>query len=313
MKLLVYTDGKPDAAKALKFAAELKKRLVAELAVITVRSGTHATEELPPVGVDFALSDRDSLPQGLRILVDAINVFESAGLIRAPRTIRIQDIARGHLFVCQSVADDRIAFYECFGHFIDSLNHEIERHRYHLVIVSPKCLGRLQRLVKGDPVRKLALDLHTSLLVVRGGGPDSRYMVCADGSPSAKRQFPLLKQMLQSIRGEINLVWVKKPDAVEKDIRTAENCLQEAWQWLENCDRQVAVHRLEGDNPVDMIVDQAGDSSVIVMGASLRHDIYRRMLGSLPMQVLSRSQSSILLAKLLPEAETEFVKDPFTC
>ena len=41
IKLLVYTDGKPDAVRALHFAAAFKKRLDAELSVITVCSGTH--------------------------------------------------------------------------------------------------------------------------------------------------------------------------------------------------------------------------------------------------------------------------------
>ena len=313
MKILVYTDGKPAAAKALEFAAELKKRVESELAVITIRSGTHATEELPPVGVDFPLADRDSLPKGLQFLVDAIDVFESTGLMHAPQSIRIQDIARGHLFVCRSGDDDRIAFYENFGHFIDTLNHEIDRHRYHLVVVSPQCLGRLQRLVQGDPVRKLALDLHTSVLVVRGGGPDSHYMVCADGSPSAKRQFPLLKEILHGIRGGVDLVWVQKPGISGEEIQVAEECLQQAWRWLDNCDRTGTIHRLEGDSPAELILDRAGDSSVIVLGASLRHDVYRRMLGSLPMQVLSKSQSSVLLVKLPPEAETDFLKDSFSC
>ncbi len=313
MKILVYTDGKPAAVKALEFAAELKKRVESDLAVITIRSGTHATEEPPPVGVDVPLTDRDFLSKGLNTLVDAIDVFAAAGLMHKPTSIRIQDIARGHLFVCRSVDGQRIAFYENFGHFIDTLNHEIDRHRYHLLVVSPQCLGRLQRLVQGDPVRKLALDLHTSVLVVRGGGPDSQFMVCADGSSSAKRQFPLLKEMLHGIQGGVDLVWVKKPDASSEEIQVAEDCLQQAWRWLENCDRTAAVHRLEGDSPVELIVDRAGDSSVIVMGASLRHDVYRRMLGSLPMQVLSRTQSSVLLVKLPPEAETDILKDSFTC
>ena len=111
----------------------------------------------------------------------------------------------------------------------------------------------------------------------------------------------------------MDLVWAKKPDASRQDIEEAEKCLQHAWNWLENCDRAGEVLRLEGENPVDLILEEAGDSSVIVMGASLRHDVYRRMLGSLPMQVLSRSQSSVLLVKLPPEAAYDFLKEPFTC
>jgi nucleotide-binding universal stress UspA family protein len=313
LKLLVYTDGKPAAAKALEFAAVLKKRLESELAVITIRSGTDATEDPPPVGIEFPLTDRDALPKGLQILIDAIGVFESAGLMHFPRSIRIQDIARGHLFACRTIAGERVAFYECFGHFIDSLNHEIERHQYNLLIISPQSLGKLQRLVTGDPVRKLALDLHTSVLVVRGGEPDSRYVICADGSPSAQRQFPLLKGLLLSIRGPVDLVWVKKPNAGQQDIEAAETCLRHAWKWLETCGKTVTVHRLEGSNLADLLVDAAGDSSVIVMGASLRHDVYRRMLGSLPMQVLAKSRSSILLVKLPPEADGDFMNTPFSC
>ncbi len=313
MKLLVYTDGKPAAVKALEFAAELKKRLESELAVITIRSGTHATEEPPPLGIDFPLRNSHLLPEGLQILVDSIGVFETAGLMRPPDSIQIQDVAHGHLFVCRTAADERIAFYECFGHFMDVLNHEIEHHQYNLLVISPQSLGKLQRLMKGDPVRQLALDLHTSVLVVRGGGPNSRYVVCADGSPSAQRQFPLLKGLLNSVSGPVDLVWVKKPDDGGQDIEAAEKCLQHAANWLETCDRAGVVHRLEGEDLVDLIVDAAGNSSVIVMGASLRHDVYRRMLGSIPMQVLAKTKSSLLLAKLPPEAESEFVNSPFTC
>ncbi|MEN8692770.1 MAG: universal stress protein, partial [Desulfobacterales bacterium] len=73
------------------------------------------------------------------------------------------------------------------------------------------------------------------------------------------------------------------------------------------------LHLLEGDNPAELIIKVAGDSAIIVMGASLRHDVYRRMLGSLPMQVLSQTESSVLLVKLPPEADSDFFKDPFTC
>jgi nucleotide-binding universal stress UspA family protein len=58
IKMLVYTDGKPDTVRALHFAAEFKKRLNAELSVITVRSGTHASEEPPPIGAKLTADQR---------------------------------------------------------------------------------------------------------------------------------------------------------------------------------------------------------------------------------------------------------------
>jgi nucleotide-binding universal stress UspA family protein len=150
-------------------------------------------------------------------------------------------------------------------------------------------------------------------LVVRGGGPDNRFIICADGSASSRRQFPLLKAILPAVRRPIELIYVKKPDMAPEGIQAAEDCLEHAVGWLETCDKNGPVHRLEGDNPSELILKTAGDDSVIVMGASLRHDVYRRMLGSLPMQVLAQSASSVLLVKLPPEADSDFFKDPFTC
>jgi len=50
-----------------------------------------------------------------------------------------------------------------------------------------------------------------------------------------------------------------------------------------------------------------------MMGGSLRHDVYRRMLGSLPMRILERTPSSVLIVKRFSEDDLDFMKDPFTC
>lgn len=313
IKLLVYTDGRAAATPVLHFAAELTKRLTAELAVMTVRRGTHATEELPPIGVAFPLKERESLPEGLQILAGAVDILTSEGLVEPQTTVTFRDVPNGHLFVCKATTGGRIPFYECFGHFIETINHEIDRNEYNLLIISPPRRKGLGRIVTGDTTRKLALDLHTSVLVVRGGGPDSRYMVCADGSPSSRRQFPLLKNLLRAIRKPVDLIWVKKPDDDEDGLKAAAECLQHATNWLENCDKNGVVHRLEGEDPAESIVKTGGGNTVIVMGSSLRHDVYRRMLGSIPMQVLALTDASVLLVKLPPEADSDFFKDPFTC
>jgi nucleotide-binding universal stress UspA family protein len=313
IKLLVYTDGKPAAADALCFAAALKRSLSAELAVITVRPGTSAVEEPPPLGVDLPLENRPQLPPGLQFLVQAMELLAKEGLLTLPKSIRIRDVPSGHLFVCKTPGEERIPFYECFGHFIEVLNREIDSQGYNLLLVAPPRRRGFKRFVAGDTTRKLALDLHTSVLVVRGGGPESRFLVCADGSPSSRRQFPLLKVLLRAIRGPVDLIWVKKPDTEEALRQAAEECLAHARNWLENCDRNGRLHLREGENPADLIIETAGKDAVIVMGASLRHDVYRRMLGSLPMQVLARTDASVLLVKLPPEADSDFFKDPFTC
>jgi nucleotide-binding universal stress UspA family protein len=313
LKILVYTDGKPEAAKALRFGAELKKHLAAEMAIITVRSSTHATENPTPIGVDFPLDNRHTLSVGLQRLIGAVDILTDESLFDPQLSINIRAGTYGHLFICTTPSGERIPFYERFGHFMEALNHVVEEHRYDLLIIAPPRRSVLWRFLLGDTTRKLALDLHTSILVVRGGNPKSRYLVCTDGSLSARRQFPLLKMLLPSIKGPLELIWARTSDASEEKIRAAEECIQHATNWLENCDKYNISRQLDGDNPTDLILEAAGGDAVIMMGASLRHDVYKRMLGSLPIKILSRTESSMILVKLPPDADKDYFKDPFTC
>lgn len=313
LKLLVCIDGKPSAEKALHFAAQLAKRLKAEIAVITVRPGTHAAEEPPPVGVDFPLADREQLPHGLQILTLAMDKLVDRGVVAASPSIKIRDIPKGYMFVGKASDGTRIPFYESFGHFIEALNREIDEHRYDLLIAAPPQRSRLGRWMTGNTTRKLALDLHTSLLVVRDGGPESRFLICADGSPSSRRQFPMLKRLLPAIVPPVDLICVRRPKDDEQTVKAAQECLAHAREWLSGCKKDGRILAVENDRRAEQIIESAGRDTVIMMGASLRHDVYRLMLGSLPMQILERSPASVLVVKLPPEADEEFMKEPFTC
>jgi len=313
MKLLVYTDGTPFSDNALHFAAQLTQKLDVELTVITTRSGTHAIEPLPPVGQDIALTDRQSFPPGLQVLTRALDVFTAEGLLAEQTTLRISELSNGYSFFCSTTSGKRIPFYVCFGHRIEILNHEIENHHHQLLIIALPRRGGLHKMMLGDISRKLVLDLHTSVLITRNGRPNSRFLVCADGSAAAMRQFPLLKQFLPVIEPPVELVCVQTPDSDEATIEGAEHCVRQATKWLTNCGKQIKVHRLKGDRPAELIAATAGDESVIFVGASLRHDVYRRLLGSLPMQILARTNSSVLVVKALPEGDQNYFLDPDSC
>jgi nucleotide-binding universal stress UspA family protein len=258
MKLLLYTDGNALSVKALHFAAQLTQKLNAELTVITTRSGTNAIEPLPPVGQEIALSDRKSLPSGLQVLTTALDGLSAEGLFERQSSLQVHELPNGHIFFCNTPSGQRIPFYVCFGHMIEILNHEIEKHHYDLLITAPPQKGRLGKMMLGDISRKLVLDLHTSVLIVRGGSPNSRFLVCADGSAAAKRQFPLLKQFLPIIESPVELVCVLAPDSDETAVKKADHRIQQATRWLADCGKQYTVHSPVGDRPAEVIAATAG-------------------------------------------------------
>jgi nucleotide-binding universal stress UspA family protein len=313
LKILAVVDAKPAAAGALKAAAVLSERLRAELGVMTVRSGTHATETPPPVGVDIPAGDRQKLPVGIQILLKASDALVEAGLLAPVDRIKLRDVPHGQLFFAQKTTGDRVLFSERFGNLIDELNHEIAETHYDLVIIAAPRRGPLGRFTPLNVPRRLALDLHASFLVVRGGTPDGRYLVCADGSPSSRRIFPFLQKLLPAIRSTIDLVCVQQVEPDPKDVEQAEHCLHMAREWLARCGKSVKISRLQGAKRFQPILEAAGDNSVIVMGESHMHDVRRRTLGSLPLKVLSRTDSSFLMVKQPTDPDPEMFEGAFTC
>jgi hypothetical protein len=61
LKILTYKHEKTAVEKVLRIGAEMSKSLDAEICFLTARSGTPATEEPPPVGVDIPWEQRGKL------------------------------------------------------------------------------------------------------------------------------------------------------------------------------------------------------------------------------------------------------------
>ncbi len=311
MKLLVYCDGSPSSEWALRFAAQLVRKLAADLAVITVRSETHAIDPPPPFGIEVDLADRQNLPTGLQVLARAVDVLCAEELLDPgeTRNIQVRELPNGHLFVCRGKSEKRIPFYVCFGHKIETLNLEIDKHGYELVIIAPPLRGRLHKIVLGDDTRKLVLDLHTSVLIVRDGRAASRFVICADGSTAARRQLGMFKRFLPAISGPLEVIWVRTPDCDADGAETAEGYLRSLEKWLNSAGATFEIIRAHGSRPAEVIAEAAGDDAVIFLSASLRHDVYRRLRGSMPMQILSRTPSSVMVVKGLPEGDPESLSE----
>jgi nucleotide-binding universal stress UspA family protein len=292
---------------------EFAERLQAELGVITVRSGTHAMEDPAPVGVDIPAGAHSVLPPGIRSLLEAAEVLAASGVLAPLKTVKLRDVPHGHLFFGLRTNGERMLFCERFGGLIAELNEEIAENHYALVIIASPRRGALGRFAPMNVPRRLALDLHGSFLVVRGGTPDSRFVVCADGSPSSRRIFPLFQKILPAITGPIDLICARRPDEPMAESETAEHCLAQARAWLSRCGKSVRVLQPEGKKRFELILEAAGSDSVIVMGESHMHDVRRRTLGTLPIKVMARTDSSFLLVKQPTEPEPEMFEETFAC
>jgi nucleotide-binding universal stress UspA family protein len=313
VKILVIVDDKPAAPRALQTAAGLARKLGSELGVVTVRNGTHATENLAPVGVDIPAADWPALPAGIRILLQAAESLAADGLILPLASIKLRDVPHGHLFFGIKTTGERVMFAERFGSLIGEVNQEIAESHYNLVVAAVPRRGTLGRFISTNIPRRLALDLDCSFLVVRGGNLEGRFLVCADGSPSSRRIFPLLKKLLPALPGPADLIYVQKPDAGSDETARAAHCLEQAAAWLSRCGRAVRVLRPRSARRAEPILEEAGSDALVIMGESHHHDIRRRTVGVLPLKVLARTDASFMLVKHATEADPEMFEEDFRC
>jgi nucleotide-binding universal stress UspA family protein len=313
LKILTYKHEKTAVERVLRIGGELAQSLDAEICFLTARSGTPATEEPPPVGVEIPWEHRSELQPGIQILTQAMELLIEDGFLSAQNSVIIRAVRNGYLFLGSTPSGRRVRFYERYGHLLEVLNYEVDEHQQDLVVVGAPRRQGLGRFVSGDRANHLARDLHASVFLVRNGDLNSRFLVCADGSSSARRLFPLLKQLLPAVRGPVDLIWVREPDATEEETEAGNECVQRARAWLDSCGKRGDLLLREGERPEKLILEEAGDESVIVMGGSLRHDVHHRVRGSLPLQVLAKTESSVLLAKLPPEVGTDFFEALDTC
>ena len=313
VKILIYLDDKTANEKVIRIGTALSLNLAAELTFLTVRSTTPATEEPPPVGVDLPRDRWNELQPGIQVLTQAMNELMETGFLLSQSHINIRAVRNGYLFLAETPSGSRVPFYERYGHLTEILNHEVDEHLHDMVVIGAPRRSGLGRFVPGDRARRLVLDLHGSVFLVRGGDLNSRFLVCADGSPSARRLFPLLKKLLPSVQERVDLIWVREPGLTEEEVRQAKEYLEGARAWLDRCGKKGDLLLQEGDRPQEVIVEEAGLDSVVVMGASLKHDVHHRVRGSLPLQILSKTESSLLLAKLPPELGIDFFKDLSIC
>lgn len=310
MKILALVDHKKESLAAVQMAAGLAGRLPADLGVVVVRHATHATEPPAPVGVATALEGWHP-PPGIAALLAAADRIAGAGLIAPLSAITLRDRPHGHLFHAARLdGTGRVAFIERFGALIPELNQEIDEGRWALVVAAAPRRGPLGRFVTTNLPRKMALDLHASFLVVRGGGLESRLVLCVDGSPPSRRIFPLLRRLLPALGGPIEILCVLPP---EGRPGPTERCLEEAAAWLGACEREVRLARPRAGRRADPILAAAGADAIIVTGESRHHDIRRRTLGTLPLTLLARTDASFLMVKGAVEPDPEQFEEGAAC
>ena len=307
MKITIYHDDSELSLAALRTGVNLAARLGQPFTIMTARPGTDPIEEEPAYGEDLERSRWETLPPGLNLLAQALQEIEAMGLVEQMDKITPMEEPNGErVFFAQTVAGQNLRFIVRFGDPFDAIQNELytqDESDYTLLVIADPGKKGIHRMFTSNLAHRACLDLMTSVLAVKGEHLDETVFLCADGSSSARRAYPVLNWMLPALPGPFKVIGVTLTQADEVMKETCEECAKRARAWLAAEDKNTEVLIREGEDPAQVIMDEAGDDAVIVVGASMRSDLSKRLLGGDSMSLLENSKATVLLAKALPGDE----------
>jgi len=307
MRILIYHDDSELSVAALRTGANLAARLGQPFTIMTARPGTVPIEQQPSYGKDLERAHWETLPPGLKLLSQALEEIEAMGFVEPVDKITPQEEPSGErVFFVQTLAGHTLRFTVRFGDLFEAVQSEIyaqDESPYPLLVIADPGKKGIHRMFTSNLAHRACLDLMTSVLAVKGEHLNESVFLCADGSSSARRAYPVLNWMLPALPGHFKVIGVTLTQAEEVLKKTCEECAKRARAWLAAEGKETEVLIREGEDPAQTIIDEAGDNAIIVMGASMRSDLSKRLLGGVSMSILENSKATVLLAKALPDEE----------
>lgn len=282
-KILLATDGSPDAALAARAAADLSKVTGAELHLV------HAWR----VGV------------GLRLEAYLRRLAE--GDARTLLERQVQEVER----MGASVADSHLRE----GRPAEEILELCEELEAGLIVMGSRGLGSVRRLLLGSVCEEVVHLAREPVLVVRGGEeawPSERVIIGDDGSATARQAGGLAARIggLFGARGVIIHVYLEMPEIDAKvrafDPRAADDALRRAERNLEA--RANELEEVLGSHPqvqiavgdaAHVLLEEAreGDEkrALIVVGSRGLGMVGRMRLGSVSTKILRAARGTVLV------------------
>ena len=120
-----------------------------------------------------------------------------------------------------------------------------------------------------------------------------RILLCVDNSKGTAKAIKYGVRVAQAFKTEITLLTVSKDGSLKTSFK---NAIKRAKIMLRRCSIN-SNSIVEIGDPVDKIIESAGDDHIIIMGASSQSPIAKFFTGSKPLNVIKKSKCPVLIVK----------------
>ena len=171
------------------------------------------------------------------------------------------------------------------GEMIEETSKDIDEFKFDLSIIGcPKKKRHTHQIVQF---------FNTSVLIVKNFNKDWTYKIqlCVDDSRATKRAVVFGAKIANHYNKEVKLLTVSKTNLFKSGYRNAH-------RWAQKYLKRTHVNfesLLISGNPVDIIITEASDDHIIIMGKAKKNEFFKYIWGSKPIHVAQKANAPVLL------------------
>ncbi|RMF86614.1 MAG: universal stress protein [Nitrospinota bacterium] len=300
MKFLICYDGKEYSEQALRFGGKVAKRLDADVSVLYVQPPVSSFNRDELAIAHKKLSEWEIDLPGVRFLKRAQEILLELDVVmrnengeaveRHPLKWGIKGAFETH-YLGYHGQNIRLRLRE--GEVAEEILKEAEENAYDLVITGSRGHRGLYRFFLGSVAQRVAQFAPCSVLVAKNIKEDDNVLICTDGSPGAEKAEHWGLQIARALGAEVTILSVAENEEKEESAR---HCTERVQKLL--ADFQLSgKQKVRVGRPSEVIIEEAEDHDIVVLGASRRTGVSRFLLGSVPLKVSAYGLCPVLIVR----------------
>ena len=298
-KVLVPVAYVEASRRALEFGGRLVKLAHADLTVLHVHKPLLRSSPLGMGAVREKLAEWGLETGPFKLLRQAEEALIEQGVIKLDEKIQpvqkhaLRALDKGLYEVCLlGPHEEGIRFRLREGDPVREILHEAEEEGHDLIVIGTRGFRGLKRWLVGSIAQEVAFYSSCSILVAKILHPDQGILVGYHGTEPAKVALLRGGKLAEIFHAELKLV------AVAEEEKEAEQWLVRAQAALEEAGirpRALELTPRTGD-PEEVLIAEAGQDYLIVLGRSERSKLKKYFFSSLPLRILDHAPTSVLIA-----------------
>ncbi len=300
MKILICTDGQEYAEEAIAFGGRFARELKADVSVLHVRPRESAMNRIHLTTARKKLSEWDIDIPGVAHLKRAQEILTGLGLtkilpsgeVEMRHTFRegIYGATEIH-FIGRHGENVRLRLRE--GDATEEILEESEIGQYDHINTGSRGHKGIARYFVGSTALRIAEFAKCSVLIAKNIRQDDSFLMCTDGSPLAEKAEIFGAKIAQALSAKVTVLSVA-------DENTSHQVATEGARRAEMILAQMGIEaqvKVREGRPSEVIIDEAKDHDIVVLGASGRSRVSRFFIGSVPLKVIEYGECPVLIVR----------------